>query len=130
MDTNADSNDTPTRKRRRYSQALKQEVVEATLCGKESVSVIARRYDINANVVFRWRKLYRDGDWPAPQETGASLVPVNIVADAPSSDGPHSVPVQLQVGTVELSLPNGTQIQIHGSACPDTLRIVLESLKR
>lgn len=45
-----------------YSLALKREIVEETLKGVESVSVIARRYDVNANMVFRWRRLYEKGE--------------------------------------------------------------------
>ena len=47
-------------------------MVEATLEGTESVSVIARRSDVNANQLFRWRSQYRQGllvdDAKAPAE--------------------------------------------------------------
>jgi len=44
--------------RRRYSLTFKQRVVAEMLVGQESVSVIARRHDINANLLFKLRKTF------------------------------------------------------------------------
>ena len=35
--------------------------MEETLAAGASVSRVARRHDVNANQVFHWRKLYREG---------------------------------------------------------------------
>ena len=43
----------PTRTRRTFSKVLKRQMVEATLDGNDSVSVVARRYNINANQLFK-----------------------------------------------------------------------------
>ena len=53
-----------TNKRRRHRawpESLKREIVAATLLPGSSVSRVARRYDVNANQVFAWRRRYRDG---------------------------------------------------------------------
>ena len=50
-----------TNKRRRYRswpEALKREIVAATLLRGASVSRVARRYDVNANQVFAWRRRF------------------------------------------------------------------------
>jgi transposase len=65
----------PIQKRRQYSNALKRHIVEQNLADHDSVSVAARRYDVNANQLFKWRRQYRAGflvDEPEPQ----SLVPI------------------------------------------------------
>jgi transposase len=41
--------------------------VEETFVAGASVSRVARRHDVNANQVFYWRKLYREGRLGAKQ---------------------------------------------------------------
>jgi transposase len=48
------------RRNRSWPEALKREIVAASFAASSSVSMIARQYDVNANRVFGWRKLYRD----------------------------------------------------------------------
>ena len=57
MGTNGDDR----RRNRSWPEALKREIVAASFEPGASVSVVARRYEVNANQVFGWRKLYRDG---------------------------------------------------------------------
>ncbi len=51
---------------RTYAQEFKQQVIRETLEPDMSVSIVARRHDINANVVFGWRKQYREGKLVVP----------------------------------------------------------------
>jgi transposase-like protein len=46
--------------RKTYSAAFKRRVVEQTLQPGSSVSLIAREHGMNANVIFAWRKQFRD----------------------------------------------------------------------
>ena len=59
-------------RRRRWPEAVKQQIVAETLMPGASVSVVARRFDVNANQVFRWRRQYEAG----PPTSEARLVPV------------------------------------------------------
>jgi len=43
------------RVRRQFSADLKRRYVSETYAAGTSVSVVARRHDINANLLFRWR---------------------------------------------------------------------------
>ena len=65
-------------KRRRWPEALKRELVTATLEPGASVSIMARRHDVNANMLFKWRRQYmavaRQASAPP-----SGLVPVEIV---------------------------------------------------
>jgi transposase len=42
--------------RRRWTAEQKQQIVEETRAPGASVSVVARRYDINANLLFKWKR--------------------------------------------------------------------------
>jgi transposase len=53
VDTNRRS-DSP--KRRQWSEAAKRRIVAETLEPGSSVSIVARRHDVNANQVFKWRR--------------------------------------------------------------------------
>src|SRR5580698_9864591 len=44
--------------RRRWPEELKRQIVSETFVAGASVSVVARRHDVNANQVFRWRQQY------------------------------------------------------------------------
>src|ERR1700722_15682131 len=53
--------------------------VEETLVAGASVSKVARRHDVNANQVFYWRKLYREGQLGGDRTT--QLLPVRVRDD-------------------------------------------------
>ena len=53
MDTNG-----RRRANKRWPEALKREIVAASLFAGASVSVVAWQYDVNANQVFGWRRRY------------------------------------------------------------------------
>jgi len=46
---------------RQYEIPWKRRVVEETFAPGASVSIVARQHDANANLVFAWRKRYRQG---------------------------------------------------------------------
>ena len=67
-----------------YSLEFKQQVVQETLEPGTSVSVVARRHDMNANVVFEWKRLYREGKLKLPgieaaPTSSTELLPVNVL---------------------------------------------------
>src|SRR5262244_1386038 len=48
--------DTKQPKRRQYPEALKRQMVAETQVPGASVSIVARRHDVNSNQLFRWRR--------------------------------------------------------------------------
>jgi transposase-like protein len=68
--------------RREYELWFKLQAVRETLAPGASVSVIARRHNINANMLFTWRRHYREGVL-APVGTVAKdgFVPVGVIGD-------------------------------------------------
>lgn len=104
------SNDTLTKVGQRhntYTLEFKQQLVMESLEPGASVSIVARRYDLNANVVFEWRRRYRLGKLglPAPTiaSTRARLLPVEVIdtpGDASATDiTSRATPVQAPAAT-------------------------------
>ena len=58
---------TGTERRRRWTAAEKLGIVEETLLPGESVSAVARRYGVAANLLYRWRRLMTEGGAVAVQ---------------------------------------------------------------
>src|SRR5438552_18937945 len=64
-------------KRRQWSAALKRQMVAETLEPGASVSIVARRHDVNSNQLFRWRRQLL----PKAAVESAAMVPVEIARD-------------------------------------------------
>ena len=58
---------TGTERRRRWTAAEKLAIVEETLLPGESVSAVARRHGVAANLLYRWRRLMTEGGAVAVQ---------------------------------------------------------------
>jgi transposase len=113
------------KKRRRTVQEWR-EIVEETLLPGTSVSRVARRHDVNANQLFYWRKLYREGRLGSGAST--PLLPVKVSEGQPAEAAKWDSPV-LRSGTIEIQVSKGT-IRIAGSIDVLALRTVLECLAR
>lgn len=77
MDTSTDelAKHTLTRGGKRLrSMEEKRRIIEEVLRGEESVASIARRHEVNANLVFHWKRLYQKG----LLESRTALVPVKV----------------------------------------------------
>jgi transposase len=81
---------------------------------------------VNANQLFYWRKLYREGRLGG--ETAASLLPVKVSEERPAGTAKCDSPA-LRSGTMEIQVSKGT-IRIAGVIDVVTLRTVLECLAR
>jgi transposase len=71
---------TSVQRRRRFSAEEKRALVEEVEQSGSSISAVARKYGINPNQLFRWRKLMREG---ALSAVGAdeSVVPASEVKE-------------------------------------------------
>lgn len=75
------------RRRRRFTHEYKRRILEEYLKGPDSVSVVARRHDANANAnqLLRWRRRYRPGELAEHADgSGLSLVPIRLAAEPPA----------------------------------------------
>ena len=102
----------------------KRRIVEETLAAGRSVARVARQHQVNANQVFYWRKLYRQG-WLGIG-TATPFLPVKVAGERPT-ETVKGDELTLSSGTMEIKLPRGT-VHIAGSVDVVTLRAVLECL--
>jgi transposase len=111
-------------KKRRRTVRERREIVEETLLPGASVSRVARRHDVNANQVFYWRKLYREGQLGSSADT--QLVAVKVAKDR-SVEAAKDDDFLPRSGTLEIKLSKGT-LRILGSVDLMALRTVIECL--
>jgi transposase len=93
------------RVRRFWSDDEKRQIVAQTRVPGVSVSRIARRYDVNANLVFKW---LRDPRYKLPDVDGARFLPVEVV---PSPLAPVGVD---DAGQIEIALASGHRLTLTG----------------
>ena len=106
-------------KRRQYSEALKRQMVAETQAAGASVSIVARRHDVNSNQLFRWRRQLLP---KAAVESGAML-PVAVAAD---EGRPRRTDRE---GVIEIAFGCGARVRLRGEVSSETLRQVIELLR-
>ena len=124
------------RRRRRWSEAQKRQIVAETHEPGVSVPMVAQRYNLNANQVFRWRRLFR-----APERAGGTgrFVPVVVegapgqeagaaAMGPPSDDGVAQVPPA--AGRMEIVLAGGRRVIVDRAVDPSALARVIAVLER
>jgi transposase len=89
--------------KRKFSPEFKQRIIQESFESNTSVSLVARRYDLNANLVFKWRYLHKK----QINAVGTVLLPVSITPDPPSlalaNDHQHSIEIDLKTGRLFLN---------------------------
>src|SRR3954466_14985354 len=115
MDTNK-----RRRRHRSWPEGLKREIVAATLVPGSSVSVVARRYDVNANQVFAWRRRYRG---VTAEPTGLQLMPVTVMPDQPAGTASAGASELIEI------VLNGYRVRVGEGIKASTLRLVLDVLE-
>jgi transposase len=122
------------RRRRSWTDALKREIVAASFEPGASASVVARRYDVNTNQLFIWRRQYRDGLLVPTGASGPALLPVTITSEpvAQKAAAPPDVPPPAlpRPGRIEIELPGGYRVRVDATIDGKALRRVLDVLER
>lgn len=114
------------RRRRAWSDELKREIVAASFEAGASTSVVAQRYNVNANQVFLWRRLYREGLLDPSDASAPALLPVTIAGDPPIED----TRAPADIGRIEIELSNGYRLRVDVSIDGKALRRILDVLER
>ena len=114
---------TGSRKRRMRTLDEKRQIVEEVLRGDESVAVIARRHEVNANLLFSWKRQYEKG---LLESKRTALVPVKLQRKAFSTvrSLPHDECVEIDLGA-------GKCVRLRGKLAVATLdRLLLQLCAR
>ena len=113
------------RRRRTYSEDEKQRFVSESFEPGASVSGIAQRHGMNANLLFTWRRQMR----PTPTaEPTMELIPVEIVEAAEVSPVMTAAPTGRR-GAIEIALVGGARVQVDANVNEAALKRVLSALK-
>ena len=116
-------------KKRMRSKLERRQIVEETFRPEASVARVARAHDVNANQVFAWRKLYREGRLEVEQSP-ARLLPVKISNAIQKLQSPARRECKaITPGIIDIDLGQA-RVRIEGAADPDCVRAAVESLLR
>ena len=119
--------------RRRRSVSEKLEIVLLTMEPGASVAEISRAHGVNANQVFKWRRLFEKGQLGDGAGRATALLPVTISAEVDAIPEPTeeaSVQQTSGGGAIHIELPGRANISVERCADPALLRCVLESLRK
>lgn len=107
------------RRRRSWTAAEKRRIVAETFEPGASVSTVARRHDLNANLLFTWRR-----QAGLAEAVGAPAFVPAILADelSPVPSGP--------VGRMEIVLVGGDQVIVGPDVDAAVLARVIKALSR
>lgn len=122
------------RVRRRRSVFEKVAIVRLTMEPGASVAEIARAHGVNANQVFKWRRLFERGQLGDVAGRATALLPVAISAEIEAMPEPAAEAAVKQTsgggGAIHVELPGRANITAESGADPALLRCVLESLRK
>ena len=97
--------------RRRWGDDFKRRVVAEASAPGASVASVARRYDLNANQVFNWRRRFRNAG-----SGGKVFLPVTVSEPVLSSTS--SGISEPGLGEIEITLASGDRVRIQGDFDP------------
>ncbi len=137
--------------RRRWTAEEKRQIVEETRAPGSSVSVVARRHDINANLLFKWKRLEATGESDERLLDAPEFVPIGVISRADdggpallarmpgvadgqrqnrSGDSRGPSGLEGRAGVIEIDLPDGARIRVDALVDSRALARVLSALKR
>lgn len=111
------------RGRRSWTRDEKRRIVEESLQEGASIAEVARRYELNANLLFTWRR--KMGVEPSVLNDPTPILPVTIARE-PATEGncPDAA------GQMEIVLPEGARIIVWADVETAALTRVLKALSR
>ena len=111
--------------RRRRSEVEKRKIVEEALQPGASVALVARRHDLNANVLFIWRRKYLKGQL-GESNRPPGLIPVKMISSNPDPAAvTSSTEIACAAPVVELKSATGVQLRITGDLAREALREIV-----
>jgi transposase len=129
----ADDSGAGRRNRRRRAVSEKLAIVRLTMEPGASVAEIARAHGVNANQLFKWRRLFERGQLGNGEGRATALLPIAICAEIEHKPEPiegASVEQTSNNGAIHVELPGRANITAEAGADPALLRCVLESLRK
>lgn len=123
MSSNNDDPAALRRKRRSWALEEKRQIIDESLEDGALIAEVARRYDLNANQLFTWRRQF--GVEPTALQELAPILPVTITPDTPTE---YSAPGS--TGQMEIVLAEGDRIIVWSDVKTAALSRVVKALRR
>lgn len=112
-----------------YPRSFKLKIAVEACAPGISVSQLALSHQLNANMVFKWRREYRAGLFVRDDAQESVLLPVVVMAA--QKEPPPTPPTSTRScghGGIIIEL-GGAVVRVDGSADVGTLRLVIASLR-
>lgn len=94
-------------RRRRWTVAMKAQIVAESLVPGAIVAEVARRHDIRASQIQLWRRQAREGQLSAPP---VAFTPV-VVSEAPAlAEGDSATLVEIEAGPIRIAVRAGADV--------------------
>lgn len=113
-------------KKRRWPDDEKRSICFQTTAAGVSVAQVARRYAMNANLIFKWLKDERYA--PEPDATIEEAEPVFLPVEVEVAASSVPVSTTVPAGRIEIELPDGCRISAEGGFDVDVLARLLKGL--
>ena len=111
-------------KRRSWTIEEKRRIIEESLEPGVSIAKVARRYNMNANQLCTWRRLY--GVQPATMQALASILPVTVEPEVQAT----ATDVSITTSQMEIVLAEGDRIIVWSDVEMAALSRVLKTLSQ
>lgn len=108
---------------RRWPEAVKRQIVAETYASGASVSLVARRHDMNANMLFNWRRQARIAGSASGEAVG--FVPAAIAARPATLASPAAA---AGPGRMEIVLAGGSRVIVGPDVDASALARVVAAL--
>jgi transposase len=126
--------------RKRHTLEKKLQVVSETFAPGASVSIVARRHDLNTNLVFSWLRQFENGGLVGPDKrelkremqkfVAVGLLPKPGVPGARQELPGCSACKACVAGTVEIENGSGVKVRLSGSVDEKLLSLVLAEIRK
>ena len=117
------------RTKRLWTVEEKRSICRQTVAPGVSVAQVARRYALNANIVFKWLRDPRFAPEPdAAVSLEGSFLPVEIVEDVPRLSGRSADAAREPGSTIEIEVAGGHRLRISGHYDPEALARLIRGL--
>lgn len=118
-------------RRRRWRVEDKLRIVAETEQPGACFAEIARRYEVSRGLLWNWRSQVRRGKLTVP--SASSFLPVQVVNETAAGPQPplprHSPPTAAAAGRIEITLPDGSHVQVDSTVSLAALRRVVTALR-
>jgi transposase len=116
---------TGVERRRRWSWEQKRAIVEESLSAHASAAAIARKHGIGTGQLYTWRRQLLKRQLAGTPR----FARVEVAAEPPRVTGLIASPVTGTVGTIEITLADGTSVRVNADVDEPALRRVLGVLR-